>query len=243
LQNEITGLVFWNRVGRQGSSSVGLLYEVVSLDLKGADINCDILEWDYKVYQPGYFDVVWCSPPCETFSIARRSLIGRYGYTAESIEKDMLDRGVPILRKAQEVISYLKPKVFFIENPRTGRMKDFLKDLPFYDVDYCRYGFDYRKATRIWTDLENFEPRVCNKKCGAFVNGRHLMRASGGTKSVKGQGGGNSRNSRYKIPERLVWELLIHTPPQKTLLATLEKSFVRSKEEEGDMRSEEAFFL
>jgi hypothetical protein len=195
-----------------GTGSVGKVarsmgYEVVSLDLRGADINCNILEWDYTAYSPEHFDVIWCSPPCETFSIARRSLIGRYGYTAESIQTDMLERGVPILRKAQEVIRYLKPKVYFIENPRTGRMKDFL-ELPFYDVDYCRYGFSYRKATRIWTDLKGFEPRVCNKQCGAFENGRHLMRASGGTKSVKGQGGGNSRNSRYKIPEALVRELL-----------------------------------
>lgn len=26
--------------------------KVVSLDLKNADINCDIMTWDYKVYPP-----------------------------------------------------------------------------------------------------------------------------------------------------------------------------------------------
>ena len=80
-------------------------YNVVSLDLHGADINCDVLTWDYKSYPPGYFDVIWASPPCETFSTVRRSNIGRNGYTHESLEKDMLERGVPILRRTEEIAS------------------------------------------------------------------------------------------------------------------------------------------
>ena len=48
-----------------GTQSVGkvaksLGYEVVSLDLQGADINIDIMDWDYKsAYKPGDFDIVW----------------------------------------------------------------------------------------------------------------------------------------------------------------------------------------
>ena len=50
-----------------GTTSVGkvaetLAYEVVSLDLINADINCNILFWDYRVYPVGFFDVVWASP-------------------------------------------------------------------------------------------------------------------------------------------------------------------------------------
>ena len=45
-----------------GTGSVGKVakscgFEVVSLDLKNADINCDILHWDYTVYEPCYFDL------------------------------------------------------------------------------------------------------------------------------------------------------------------------------------------
>ena len=59
-----------------GTKSVGkvaeqLGYEVTSLDLKNADINCDILDWDYTEYEPGYFDVIWSSPPCTEYSCAK----------------------------------------------------------------------------------------------------------------------------------------------------------------------------
>ena len=39
-------------------------FEVTSLDLARADINVDILDWDYQnEFGPGDFDVIWCSPP------------------------------------------------------------------------------------------------------------------------------------------------------------------------------------
>ena len=124
-----------------GTHSVGnvaqeLGYNVTSLDLQGADIECNVLEWNYTDYEPGYFDIIWASPPCETFSTVRRSNIGRNGYTHESIEKDMLERGVPILRKTEQIIKYFEPKLWFMENPQTGKMKDFVDpSINFYDVD------------------------------------------------------------------------------------------------------------
>ena len=54
-----------------GKVAEQLGYEVTSLDLKNADINCDILDWDYTEYEPGYFDVTWSSPPCTEYSCAK----------------------------------------------------------------------------------------------------------------------------------------------------------------------------
>ena len=59
-----------------GTESVGkvaraLGYDVISLDLTDATICCDIMEWDYKTFSAGYFDIIWASPPCNTFSKMR----------------------------------------------------------------------------------------------------------------------------------------------------------------------------
>ena len=128
-----------------GTHSVGktvsaLGYEVVSLDLSDATICCNILEWDYKAaFSVGYFDMIWASPPCDTFSKMRHSNVGRYGVTMETIQRDISLNGLPILRRTEEIIDYFKPPLYFIENPQTGRMKDYISDRPYYDVDYCKW--------------------------------------------------------------------------------------------------------
>ena len=64
-----------------GTGSVGkvckeLNWEVISLDFLSKwepDIVADILEWDYKVYPPNTFDIVWGSPPCAEYSSVKNS--------------------------------------------------------------------------------------------------------------------------------------------------------------------------
>ena len=203
-----------------GTHSVGrvaceLGFSVTSLDLCDASICCDVLAWDYTAYEPGYFDVIWASPCCRTFSTVRRSNIGRNGYTREGLEADMSNIGLPILRKTEEIIAYLKPKLWYLENPQTGLMKNFIDpSIPFYDVDYCKYtDWGYRKRTRIWYGGDftpDFTPRVCRKDCGYVENNRHVKDVTGSAKGRNntGQGGGNNRAPRYKIPSVLVTELL-----------------------------------
>ena len=99
-------------------------FEVTSLDVACADINTDILDWDYQnEFQPNSFDIIWCSLPCTTFSPLRRCNIKRFGITAESIEEDILNLGVPLLRKSEEIIAYFQPKFYFIENGQMSRLK------------------------------------------------------------------------------------------------------------------------
>jgi len=209
-----------------GTGSVGSVckekgWEVISLDLKNADINTDIMEWNYKQYKEGEFDIIWASPPCHTFSKCRRSWVGRktkaFGdktITHEMLDEEMREKGVPVLRKTQEIIEYFQPKHWFIENPATGKMKEFLTDLPHYDVDYCRYSdWGYKKRTRIWTNKTDFTPKLCNRKCGnmMMVEGRLLHKNNLGNSYRNGLTSGTcgSVNTRYRIPPQLVKELLV----------------------------------
>jgi len=225
-----------------GTHSVGKVarakgWEVLSLDIDGdADINIDILKWDYKKdYKEGDFDIIWASPPCHTFSNCRRSWIGRkikaFGdeiVTAELLDADMIKNGLPLLRKAQEIIDYFKPKFWFIENPQTSKMKNFLSDLPFYDVDYCKYSdWGYRKRTRIWSNVENFDPKLCNKDCeNMFDPTKHKKDVDSSYKNKNGnikkrhknsigntlgnkitKGSTGNLTDRYRIPPNLINEL------------------------------------
>lgn len=212
-----------------GTGSVGKVakdkgWEVVSLDLKGADINTDILKWDYTEYEVGYFDVIWASPPCDTFSRLRQTWIGRKlkchngnTCTTELLQNDIDTIGLPILRKAEEIINYFKPKHYFIENPQTGKMKDYI-DKPYYDVDYCKYAdWGYQKRTRIWTNLKGFEPKLCKKDCGQILHGKHKLSLGDG-KQIKGEDRHTlkqslnktiyiTKNEKYRIPPNLIREL------------------------------------
>ena len=190
-------------------------FEVTSLDLARADINIDILDWDYQnEFKPGDFDVIWCSPPCTFFSPLRRCNIGRFGITAESIEEDIQNKGIPLLRKSEEIIEYFKPKFYFIENGMMSRLKNFVAKNPtqFYTVDYCSYGFEYRKRTNIWTNLPRrfFEPQLCEKDCGSynFETNRHKKQVNdfgGGTNALVTGG----RCRRSAVPARLIQSLFV----------------------------------
>ncbi len=192
-----------------GTHSVGkvcreLGWEVISLDLNDADINIDILKWDYTQFPEGYFDIIWASPPCRTFSNLRRSWVGRklkeHGgvvCTLEMLEQDMTTIGIPILRRTEEIINYFKPKTYFIENPQTGRMKDFMTHHKHYDVDYCKYcDWGYKKRTRIWTNV-SFTPKQCHGDCGSVVNGKHQVQVA--IQRLK---------NKYRVPPQLIRELL-----------------------------------
>jgi site-specific DNA-cytosine methylase len=184
-------------------------YTVLTLDIDGrSDITADIMNFDYTIWKPGTFDVVWASFPCEKFSNCRRCWIGRktkyFGdntVTKEMLDDDMEKTALPLLRKTEEIIDYLKPKYYFMENPQTGRAKDYLKHRPYYDVHYCMYDYPVKKPTRIWTNKTNFLPRRCNHKKDDHIAWRYLK---------GGGGGGLTRlDQRYSIPSQLLRELLL----------------------------------
>ena len=188
-------------------------YTVTTLDIDkntNPTVCANVLDFDYKShFKPGDFDVVWASPPCDTFSAARRSNIGRMVnnelMTSERITFDRETLGVPILRRTQEIIEYLQPKMWFIENPYTGTMKEYITEKPNV-FDYCMFGFPYRKRTAIWSNT-TLESVMCDGS--HLINGRHQRTVIGAsTTGLPGQGGGRNKKGRYAIPEALITKLI-----------------------------------
>ena len=64
-------LEMFSGTGSVGTVAKAMGFNVISLELKNADINTDILKWDYRQFDRNHFDFVWASPPCTEYSKAR----------------------------------------------------------------------------------------------------------------------------------------------------------------------------
>jgi site-specific DNA-cytosine methylase len=147
----------------------------------------------------GVPDVIWASFDCTTYSIAGIShhrkknnitgnldAVSEYAKFCDKTNKHVLD-----------LIQQLKPKYYFIENPRGGlRKMDFMQGLPRYTVTYCQYGDTRMKPTDIFTNHPNprFKPACKNG------DGCHVAAPRGsdtGTQRLRGS------KARSVIPEQL----------------------------------------
>ena len=185
-----------------GTRSIGkvcdtLGWESVSVDLLlPADHKCDIMEFNYKQYPKDHFDIIWSSPPCTEYS------------KAKTRGKRNIDYANQIVLKTLEIINYFDCDYWFLENPQTGKLKDqpFMQCLPFVDCDYCMYGKPYRKRTRIWTN-KKVNLCLCNKHCGAFINGKHIGSCGNGTKTYSNKA--YTLHEKYSIPPDLIERLFL----------------------------------
>ena len=153
-------LELFSGTGRLGACFTSHGFEVVSIDCLAAcnpTLVADILTFDYTMLG-GTFDVVWASCPCQMYSIAR---------SCAKTPRD-LEGADALVRRALEIIDWVKPRVFFLENPATGLLKtrDVVAGLKWFDIDYCQFGpppggAPYRKRTRIWTNVDVQAPRLC----------------------------------------------------------------------------------
>ncbi len=121
------------------------------------DICCDI-----KYFDPTSFinkiDILWMSPPCTEFSLSK------------STQHRDFDKGLELVNRCVELMNIIKPKWFIFENPVGFLNKlEVLNCFPQYKVSYCKYGFDYRKNTHIWTNIP-FEPMFCHHDCHASLS-------------------------------------------------------------------------
>jgi hypothetical protein len=157
-----------------GTKSVGDIfsssgYDVISLDYNkkfNATHTEDILKWDYRQYPSGYFDVIWASPDCTTWSIATggkyRTKASIYGLNNQHQAQASL--GNEMVLRVMEIITYFQPKAWFIENPK-GLLKYFPPLVQYIDcvganmnlIYYGNYNWGFPKPTNIWSNLPLWE--------------------------------------------------------------------------------------
>ena len=100
------------------------------------------------------FDFVWASPPCTWYSRARTTgKASQRGSREHEMQMVLADR---MVIKAREIIGALKPRHFFLENPRGGlQNRACMADIRHWkrDLSYCQYGTAFRKDEQLWTNL------------------------------------------------------------------------------------------
>ena len=137
-----------------GSRSIGNAAESLGMNVFSSDINNfkkidyveNILNFDIKKipFKPA---IVWASPPCTYFSVAS---IGHHWHENNTPKTKEAVLGVKIVQKTIEIINEIKPKFWFIENPR-GKLKNLpvLSQYEYTTIWYCKYGDKRAKPTNI----------------------------------------------------------------------------------------------
>jgi hypothetical protein len=173
----------------------------------------DLLEWDYKPDLDAFLAertkddrlIVWMSPPCTQYSIAR---------SKAKTPRDLKGADA-LVQRALEIKDYVKPDAWFLENPHGDarsalRLRPIMRPLEEcrHLCTYCHYGKPFRKRTDIWTDVPIVGMKICSRSnpCPFLANGRHPRTAQSGPSG--GAPGSGSAEAAYPIPTRLVEYLL-----------------------------------
>lgn len=143
---------------------------------------------DEVIEKFGHPDVIWMSPDCTTFSIAAISHHRRKNQYNGNLEpvSDYAKFCDTVDQHCLDLIKELKPKYWFIENPRGGlRKMSWMQGLPRYTITYCQYGDTRMKPTDIWTNHPNpkFKPPCHN---GDSCHTPAPRGAKTGTQGLKG---------------------------------------------------------
>lgn len=126
------------------------------------DMQRDILELD-RLELPDKVDVLWASLPCDVWSYA----CGAFHWDkAGNPKTDKCKLHIKILEQLMDLIDRIKPRLFFIENPR-GRLRHYkpFKDWLIMSQGVCKtitlssYGFQTTKPTNIFTNALSWKPK------------------------------------------------------------------------------------
>jgi hypothetical protein len=107
--------------------------------------------------------LLWASPPCTFFSIARQS---------KSFNPSMVAKSLRLVSFIYDAIDWLKPETWIIENPR-GRLRYFL-GLPDAAIEYSNDEYKHKKVD-LWSNSRGlrraFIPSHISKRLKDFIDG------------------------------------------------------------------------
>jgi len=181
-------------------------YEVVSIEInpnQEATYNDSILEfngYDLQIVH-GYFDFIWASVPCTTFSVAS---IGKHWNKDGTPKTEECRINLRLLAHTIQLIEILKPRYYVIENPR-GMMRKVFEEMELesydrYEITQCQYGHPNMKPTDLFGKLP---PYFTARKC---KNGSPCHEAAP-RGSMTGTQGIKDKVTRSMIPYDLTSEI------------------------------------
>ncbi len=177
-------------------------YETKTLDNENqfdADFTIDIMDFDVSMLDGYKPDIIWASPPCQKFSVASFS---SHWFPNRVPKNENTVKAMDMVKKTVKIIEELKPKYFYIENPRAMLRKLDLIPYSYATVTYCQYGFKNMKPTDIWSN--NNEWLLVAKKCknGMPCHEPAPRGSKTGTQGIK------NAKLRGAIPPKLIEEIL-----------------------------------
>ena len=112
-------------------------------------------------------DIIWASPPCQTFSVASIGHHWTFGKKGHVPKSEACKIGLNLLEQTIQIITESNPKYWIIENPR-GVMRKIINPIfnrnsiwnnKRHTVTYCQYGDDRMKPTDLWHNIPSWEPK------------------------------------------------------------------------------------
>ncbi len=157
---------------------------------------------DVRLWEPRRtFDLIWASPPCETFSVASFGTHwtgGRRAYIPATMKAS---EAIDLVRTTFKTIQGSDCRYWVVENPR-GMLQKVIGPPTIGTTWWCRWGDERAKPTDLWgrIPLSMLPLPRCHNGCPDHAEARRGAKT--GTQGRKGI-------DRSRIPERFARALAI----------------------------------